>query len=131
METKYINIPPNNKWGVIVVYNFDTNRDAVELIAIMRSFGMSLFNAKKALNILSDYNTGMALSLDDLRMSAIFIGKATSAEQFWDSVNHELYHVNTSIIDYYNEPYNEEGAAYLQGWLMRQVVLLLGEPCYQ
>ena len=130
MKTKYINVPPNNKWGVIVVYDFDTRDDMVELIAIMRSFGMSLYNAKKALGILSNYNTGMAVSQDDLRMSAIFIGKATRPEQFWDSVNHELYHVNNAIIDYYNEPYDEEGAAYLQGWLMRQAVVSLGEPCY-
>ena len=71
----------------------------------------------------------MAISQDDLRMSAIFISKATSAEQFWDTVNHELYHVNTAIIDYYDEPYDEEGAAHLQGWLMRNAVSLLGEPC--
>ena len=71
----------------------------------------------------------MAVSLDDLRMSAIFIGKTTSSGQFWDTLNHELYHVNTAIIDYYNEPSDGEGAAYLQGCLMRQAGLLLGEPC--
>lgn len=129
METKYINIPPSNRWGVVVIYNFDAELDKVELIAIMRSFGMTSGSARRALRVLSNYNTGMAVSLDDLRMSAIFIGKTTSSEQFWDTLNHELYHVNTAIIDYYNEPYDGEGAAYLQGWLMRQAVLLLGEPC--
>ncbi len=128
MKTAYLDVPKNN-WGVIVVYDFDTHNEYVDLMAIMRSFGLSQYNAKRAINILSAYNTGMAVSLDELKMSVIFISPATSVEQFYDTLNHELYHVNVAIIDYYNEPYDEEPAAYLQGWLMQQAVKEIGEPC--
>lgn len=128
MKTAYLDVPKDN-WGVVVVYDYDTKEEYVELMAIMRSFGLSQYNAKKALNILSAYNTGMTISLDELKMSVIFISPTTSVEQFYDTLNHELYHVNVSIIDYYNEPYDEEPAAYLQGWLMKQAVKEIGEPC--
>lgn len=129
METVYIDVP-DKKWGVVVVYGFDVDVDYVDLLAIMRSFGMTQRDAKRAIGVLANYNTGMAISLGDLRMSAIFIAKATSFSEFWDTLNHELYHVNVAIIDYYGEPYNGEGAAYLQGHLMQQAVEKIGEPCY-
>lgn len=126
METKYIDV--DGRWGVIVCYNYD-EEDKQDMWSIMRSFNMTSQSANRAINILSNYNTGMAVSNDDIRMSAIFISKATSPSQFWDTLNHELYHVCTAIIDYYDEPYDQEGAAHLQGFLMRKAVELIGEPC--
>lgn len=129
METKYLGIG-NDDWGVVVLYDFDVDIDYRDLMAIMRSFGLSRKQSNQALNILSNYNTGMAVSLDDLRMSAIFISRTSNASEFWNTLNHELYHVCTAIIDYYGEPYDQEPAAYLQGELMRQAVLKVGEPCF-
>ena len=45
------------------------------------------------------------------------------------TLNHELYHACVAIIDYYGEPYDQEPAAYLQGYLMRRAVEVIGEPC--
>lgn len=126
METKYIDI--DGRWGVLVCYGYD-NSDEHDMWSIMRSFNMSNQQANKALRILSNYNTGMAVSNSDIRMTAIFVSKATSASEFWDTMNHELYHATVAIIDYYDEPYDTEGAAYLQGYLMRRVVEEIGEPC--
>ena len=120
---------PRGEWGVVVVTDFDTDYEHDELVEQMRSFGMSIRNAEKAINILSSYNTGMAVSNQILRMSAIYIGKATSQSQFWDTCAHELAHVATAIIDAYDVPYDSEDAAYLAGFLMRQLVEEIGEPC--
>ena len=127
METTYIDVP-KKKWGVIVVYDYDF-MDWDEMGAIMESFGMAEHDIKKSLRILSRYDTGMAISRTDLRMSVIFVSRATRPSEFWDTLNHELYHVNVAIIDYYGEPYDEEGAAYLQGYLMKQAVERIGTPC--
>jgi hypothetical protein len=43
---------------------------------------------------------------------------------------YELSHVCTAIIDTYDVPYDSEDAAYLAGYLMRQLVREVGEPCY-
>jgi len=129
MKQAYLKFP-NDEWAVIVVFDFDVDLEYEELQEQLRSFGMKQRNINKALSILSNYNTGMAISNDVLRMSAIYISKATSPSQFWDSCAHELAHVVTAIIDAYDVPYYSEDAAYLSGFLMRQLVEEIGEPCF-
>lgn len=128
MEQAYLKFP-HGEWGVVVVYDFDTDFEYYVLIEQMQSFGLSLRNARKAVNILSSYNTGMAISNETLKMSAIYISDATSMSQWWDTVQHELAHVVVAIIDAYDVPYDSEDAAYLSGFLMRQLVEEIGEPC--
>lgn len=128
MKQAYLKFP-NNEWGVIVVFDFDVDLEYEELQEQLRSFGMKQLNINKALNILSNHNTGMAISNDVLKMSAIYISDATNPSQFWDSCAHELAHVVTAIIDAYDVPYYSEDAAYLSGFLMRQLVEEIGEPC--
>ena len=129
MTTDYIDIP-NGKWGIVVIYDFDTIDERVDLLAIMRSFGLSLYNSNRALEILSNYNTGMAISLADLKMSAVFIGQSTSPSEFYSTAIHEFIHVADSIIDYYGESWGGEPSAYLVGYLTKEFVELVGEPCF-
>lgn len=130
MKQDYFGIPPRGTWGVVIVTDFDVEEEYIELKAQLRSFGLSSNSADKALSILSNYNTGMAVSVPDLKMTAIFISKCSDPSQFWSTLNHELYHANVAIIDYYGKPYYEEEAAYTQGELMRQAVMKIGLPCY-
>lgn len=126
METAYIDV--DGKWGIVVVYGYDVDYEADDLWAIMRSFGMNKRNANRALNILSSYNTGMSISNDDLRMSAIFISKATSNSEWWSTCLHEIRHAAQSIIEYYGADWGEDDA-YLTGFLTKQVVEKIAEPC--
>ena len=129
MTTDYIDIP-NDNWGIVVIYDFDVMDERKDLLAIMRSFGMSLYNSKRALEILSNYNTGMAISLADLKMSAVFISQSTSPSEFYSTAIHEFIHVADSIIDYYGETWGGEPSAYLVGYLTKEFVELVGEPCF-
>ena len=125
METKYIDV--DGRWGVIVCYNYD-EEDKQDMWSIMRSFNMTSQSANRAINILSNYNTGMAVSNDDIRMSAIFISKATRPSEWWSTCLHELRHVAQAIIEYYGADWGEDDA-YLTGFLTKQVVEKIGEPC--
>lgn len=127
MVTKYIEVPPH-KWGIVIVMDYDVDDEYDELMATLRSFGLPPMQSRKALNILSNYNTGMAISNPDIRMSAIFISKATSPSEWWSSCLHELRHVAQAIIDYYGADWNEDDA-YLTGFLAKRAVEVLGEPC--
>lgn len=118
MITHYIDVA--DKWGVLFIYDFDWN-DVDEMAAIMDSFGMSERNIRKSMRILFDKNTGMTVSREDLRMSAIFVGCPTSVEQFADTIAHETDHVQSAICDYYNVPYGSEDAAWLQGYIIRGI----------
>lgn len=128
MKQVYLKFP-HNEWGVVVCLDFDTELEHDVMVEQMRSFGMSIRNAEKAIRILSNYNTGMSVSNETLRMSAIYISKATTPSQFWDTCAHELAHTCVAIIDAYDVDYRSEDAAYLAGFLMRQLVEQIGEPC--
>lgn len=127
MRTAYLDV--DEDWGIVVVYYYDYS-DNYELAAIMDTFKMSRRSIKKALNVLSEPNTGMSVSREDVRMSVVFISQATSESQFWDTALHEISHCVTHIIDYYGVGYDTEEAAYLTGFLMRTLVEEIGSPCY-
>lgn len=125
MESVYLDV--DSRWGIIVCYNYDI-LDFDDMWAIMRSFGLSDKNANKSLRILSSYNTGMTISNPDIRMSAIFISKATRPSEWWSTCLHEIRHAAQAIIEYYGADWGEDDA-YLTGFLTKQVVEKIAEPC--
>lgn len=129
MKTAYIDV--DGYWGIAICYDYDISNpeDEHDLWGYMRSFGMKERSINKALNILSNYNTGMCVSNNDVRMSGIFISKATSPSEWWSSCLHELRHCAQAIIDYYGADLGEDDA-YLTGFLTKRAVEILGEPCY-
>lgn len=127
MRTVYIDV--DGKWGILLNYDF-TEDDFDDIAAALRSFGMRLYKIEEALNVLSAYDTGMAISCDDLRMTSIYISKASSYAQFWNTVNHELMHAEQAILDYYDVDWDGEPPAYLAGYLLLRVVGEIAVPCY-
>ena len=119
MKQKYVDI--DDAWGFLFIYDFDF-LDADEMAAIMDSFGLSEHNIRKSMRILFGKNSGMTISRDDLRMSVIFVGDATSVEQFADTIAHEIDHVQSAICEYYDVPYGSEDAAWTQGYIARQIM---------
>lgn len=130
MAMRQVYIDVDGYWGIVVVTDFDVETERVELKAQLRSFGLSSYNADRALQILSGYNTGMAVSVPDLKMSAIYISRATSLSEFYDTAIHEFIHVADAILDYYGESWGGEPSAYLVGYLTKELVQKVGEPCY-
>lgn len=128
MKTAFIDV--DGFWGIVIYFDYDISnpKDEDELWGHMHSFGMKDIDIKRALNILSNYNTGMCVSNNDIRMSGVFISKATNPSEWWSSCLHELRHCSQAIIDYYGADY-EEDDAYLTGFLTKRVVDLIGEPC--
>lgn len=128
MITKYVDVD-DGKWGIVIVYDYDM-RERDRLAAIMDSFGMESEHIRKSLRILSEPNTGMAISRDDIRMSAIFISNTTEDGEFYSTLAHELAHVKSAIVDYYQEGYRGEPYAYLSGYLMKRAIEEIGQyPC--
>ena len=128
MKTKYLDV--DGAWGIVVCY--DLGRfDEYEMRQDMMSFGMHGESLDHAIEVLLyEENSGMCVSRPDIRMSLVFIGRATSSPQHWDTIAHEcLYHASVAIHEYYGIPFGSEDGAWLTGFLMRQAVRLLGEPC--
>lgn len=55
-------------------------------------------------------------------MSVMCIGDATSMEQWWDTLSHEIDHLQDAIMEYYGVQSGTEDAAWLQGYIMRLIV---------
>lgn len=127
MVTKYIDV--DGYWGILVNYDFD-KYDMDDIAAVLYSFGLSNNKIDYALDVLSQYNTGMAISSPSLRMTSIYISKSSSSSQFWSTINHELLHAEQAILDYYGEDWDGEPPAYLAGYLLQRVVEEIAEPCW-
>lgn len=128
MKSEYIDV--DGYWGIVVCYDLQP-LDEYEMRSQMMAFGMRGQNIEKAIDIVLYHdNSGMCVSSFSLRMSLVFVGNATSKEQWWDTLAHEvLDHAKVAICDYYDVSFHGEDAAWLTGYLMRNVVQLIGEPC--
>ena len=128
MKTEYIDV--KGKWGIVVCYDL-MRRDVREMRALMESIGMSDEAIDEALRtLLYHKNTGVCATNEALRMSLVFIGEATSEDQWWDTLAHEvLDHAKAHICIYYGVDLTGEDSAWLTGYLMRKVVQLIAPPC--
>ena len=128
MQSEYIDV--DGKWGIVVCYDL-MRRDVREMRALMESVGMEDEEIDGALRLLLYHkNKGMTITNMDLGMSLVFVGEATSEDQWWDTMAHEILdHVKVAIIDYYDVSLRGEDSAWLTGYLMRKVVQLIAPPC--
>lgn len=65
---------------------------------------------------------GFTYSNPDLRMSLMCISKVTSIDQWFDSMTHEVDHLQWEIMQYYDVDPGTEEAAWLQGYLVRMII---------
>lgn len=127
MQTEYVDV--RGKWGIVLCYDLDLDDD-VDIMNYMVSLGSNEEGAYKAVDVLfGQENAGLCVTNMALRMSLIFIGDADSAEQWWDTLSHELYHAQQAIIEYYGVQPDTEDAAWTMGYLMRKSVELVAPPC--
>ena len=109
------------KWSVVLAYDI-REEDFDEVDGWLESLGVGVRKRRDALSVLHRVNKGFTFSNDRLRMSVMCVGHASSREQWWDTVVHEIDHVQKAIMDYYDIDCGSEDAAWLQGYLMRRVV---------
>lgn len=109
------------KWSVVLAYDI-REEDFDEVDGWLESLGVGARKRRDALSVLHRVNKGFTFSNDRLRMSVMCVGHASSREQWWDTVVHEIDHVQKAIMDYYDIDCGSEDAAWLQGYLMRRVV---------
>ena len=70
---------------------------------------------------LGELNSGFTHSNLNKRFSIIGIGKTTSKEQFFNTLIHEIKHLQSHICKYYNVPEDSEDAAYLIGYIAMKI----------
>lgn len=122
MKKHYIDIV--GKWAFIFAYDIE-ERDLGEIGDWLEALGASKSDIRRSQRVLSGTNTGLTFSSQNLRMSVMCIGEATDDEQWWDTLDHEIDHLQGAILRYYGVEHDTEEAAYLQGYIMRGIVKAL------
>ena len=83
----------DNYWKLIIVYNVD----------------------------LGERDTGFTHTDFDKKRSIVGISLTTSKEQFFNTLVHEIKHVQSHICKYYNVAEDSEAAAYLSGFIAQKM----------
>ena len=110
------------KWYVMAYYNVATKDDLGEVEETLLAAGCPEKDVAEALRMLSQHNSGMTFTNFADHLSLAFISKATSAEEMYDTIQHELKHLTEHIGGYYGVDPESETSAYLQGEIGRQMV---------
>ena len=116
MRKHYLDI--ERKWAVIFAYRI--NASALdEISSWLEALGCGDEQIAEACHVIMQPNTGFTFSNQDLKMC---VGNATSDEQWWDTLVHEIKHVQSHICSYYGVPEKSEEASYLIGYIMRLAI---------
>lgn len=97
----------------------DTDLDEIELSLLEADCPAETIDEAK--NVLTMADTGFTFTSFPHKRTIIVIGHATSAEQMYDTIQHELKHVTEHISEYYYVDPRGEPAAYLQGEIARNM----------
>lgn len=113
----YINI--QNKWQC---YFFLNKKELPLMLNILKNIKVSEKSINGAIEIMNSINSGVTNSNLKKRTSVVGISDVTSTGQWFDTLVHELKHVQSHICEYYNVSERSEEAAYLIGYLIRQII---------
>lgn len=127
MKKHYIDIV--GKWAFIFAYDIG-EKDLGEVGDWLEALGADRRDIRRAQEVLMGVNTGLTYTSPSLRMSVMCIGHADSSAQWWDTIAHEVDHLQNAIIRYYDVEHDSEEAAYLQGYVMRKVINVLRSDGY-
>lgn len=119
MYKHYLDIA--GKWAFVFAYRIGED-DLAEIGEWLEALGAKPYEIVRAQGLLLGLNKGLTFSNSGLRMSVVCIGDATSKEQWWDTLSHEIDHLQHAVMEYYGVKPGTEDAAWLQGYIMRLVV---------
>lgn len=105
-------------WWVMASLGIE-ERNLREVYEGLRSVGLPVGKVRAVCDVLSEPNSGYTYTDYDGKYTLIYVSRATSAEQMFDSVEHELNHAVEHISTYYGVNPKSEEASYLAGELGR------------
>lgn len=105
-------------WWVMASLGIEEG-DLREVYEGLRSVGLPEQKVREVCDALSEPNNGYTYTDYDGKYTLIYASRATSAEQMFDTIEHELNHAVEHISTYYGVDPKSEEASYLAGELGR------------
>lgn len=106
-------------WWIMASFGVSGEEDLNEVFTSLLAGGCPDDDAQKACMVLSRTNSGYTFTNTDGHFTLIFASKATSYEETYDTITHEIKHCVEHISTYYDINPKSEAAAYLQGEIAR------------
>ena len=121
MKTHTFYIAQHN-W-LVKTYIDTTSKDADVILAELESLGADMDVMRKAYDNLRSggLNTGLTYASPWNRETVIVVSRATSAEEYFNSIVHEIAHAGVYTCDALGIELKSEEAAYFQGGLARDI----------
>lgn len=114
-----ISINIQNKWQC---YFFVNKKELTLLLQYLRKIHCDYEDLENAKEILNSINSGVTFTNFRFKTFIVVISDATNREQWFNTLVHELKHVQSHICEYYNISESGEQAAYLIGYLMQYFI---------
>lgn len=111
----------NRDWWVMVYYNAQTPDDFRKIEGTLMASGCPDRSIAEAISNLKGWNRGYTFSNYRAHTSIMVMSNATSPEQMFDSIVHEMKHLAEHIGEYYRVDSRSELSAYLQGEVGRKM----------
>lgn len=108
---------------IVKAYIDTTSEDASVILDELQSIGADMDTMREAYRNLYGGlpNTGLTYTSPWHRETVLSVGRATTAEEFFNSFVHELCHAKTHICEYLGIDLTSEEAAYFIGGLSRDL----------
>lgn len=108
---------------IVKTYIDTTSDDANVIIEELHSVGANMDTMSLAYKNLRGglLNTGLTYTSPYYRETVIVVSRATNAEEFFNSLVHEMCHAKTHICDYLKIDLKSEEASYFIGGLARDL----------
>lgn len=104
-------------WWIMASLGISSEKDLHDVYVALLAVGVPDYKAQQVCMTLSKRNTGYTLTDYDGHYSLMFVSEGTSAEQTYDSIDHEKKHLVEHICNYYGVSPKSEESAYLAGEL--------------
>lgn len=121
MKTHFFHIWQHN-W-LVKAYIDTTSEDAEEILDELRSIGADMDVMRTAYKILRSGkpNSGLTYVSSANRETVIVVSRSTSAEEYFNSIVHEIAHAGVYMCNALGIDLSSEEAAYFQGGLARDL----------
>lgn len=115
MITQFFELPGYD-WDICIFYDTDSD-DADLVLGMLKRIGCNGLTLRRAEHSLRKgiVNTGLTYSNAEARSTVTVIGHSSSAEQFWNTFDHEKDHIAEHLVDALGIDFKGEELRYIRG----------------
>jgi len=110
-----------DEWWIMASLDISEREDIADVYKSLLACDCPDYEARKACMVLSSPNSGYTFTDTEGKYTLIFVSKATSPDEAYNTISHEIRHAADHIGKYYGMEARGEDSAYLQGEIAKKL----------